>query len=115
MNGKLESPGETPFPFCVDVRDVAKAHVRAYQEAIASNQRYLTVSGTYSQQQLVDIMRKHFPSLEGHLPAGRTEEGEVVGGDNRKAIRDLGFAPRGLEETIVDTVNRLLEIENIGH
>ncbi|CAG8075009.1 unnamed protein product [Penicillium nalgiovense] len=115
MDAKLESPGETPFPFCVDVRDAAKAHVRAYETAIASNQRYLTVSNTYSHQQFVDIMRKHFPSLEGRLPAGRAEENEVAGGDNRKAIRDLGFAPGGLEETVVDTVKRLLEIEDSGH
>jgi nucleoside-diphosphate-sugar epimerase len=115
VDAKLESPGETLVPLCVDVRDAAKAHVRAYETAIASNQRYLTVSSTHSHQQFVDIIRKHFPSLEGRLPAGRTEESEIAGGDNRKSIRDLGFAPRDLEETVVDTVNRFLEIENIGH
>ncbi|KAF3019063.1 hypothetical protein E8E15_002754 [Penicillium rubens] len=115
MDAKLESPGETLIPLCVDVRDAAKAHVRAYETAIASNQRYLTVSSTYSRQQFVDIIRERFPSLVGRLPARRTEESEVAGGDNRKSIRDIGFAPRDLEETVVDTVNRFLEIENIGH
>ncbi|CAG8903357.1 unnamed protein product [Penicillium egyptiacum] len=50
MDAKLDTPGETPFPFCVDVRDTAKAHVRAYEKVIASNQRYLTVSNIYTQQ-----------------------------------------------------------------
>ncbi|CAI7634267.1 unnamed protein product [Penicillium glandicola] len=115
MNAKLDAPGETPFPAWVDFRDTAKAHVRAYQEAIASNQRYATSSGTFSMQQLVDIMRKHFPLLEGRLPTGRTEESEVIGVDSSKVIRDLGFAPRGLEETVVDTVNSFLEIEKTGY
>ncbi|KGO66768.1 3-beta hydroxysteroid dehydrogenase/isomerase [Penicillium expansum] len=115
IDRKLDVPGETPFPIYVDVRDAAKVHIRAYEEAIASNQRYATSSGTYSQQQLVDIMKKHFPSLKGRLPNGRTEESDVVGIDSSKARKDLGFAPRSLEETIVDTVHRFLEIEQIEH
>lgn len=74
--------------------------MRAYEEVIAFNQRYSTSSTSYTQQQFVDIMKKHFPSLERRLPAERTEESEIVGIDISKAIRDLGFAPRGLEEPI---------------
>lgn len=115
MKGKLDTPGETPFPFYIDVRDAAHFHTRAYEEVVASNQRYAITSGIYSQQQIVDIMRKHFPSLKERLPAGRTEESEVARVDISKATRDLGFAPRGLEETIVETVGCFLEIEQIGH
>ncbi|KAJ5956372.1 3-beta hydroxysteroid dehydrogenase/isomerase [Penicillium viridicatum] len=69
MDGKLDTSEETPVPICVDVRYTAKAHVRAYEEAIVFNQRYSTSSTAYTQQQFVDIMKKHFPSLERRLPA----------------------------------------------
>ncbi|KAJ5356973.1 3-beta hydroxysteroid dehydrogenase/isomerase [Penicillium concentricum] len=115
LDGKLDNLGKVLLPAYVDVRDSAKAHVRAYEEANASNQRYLISSGSLNLQQVADIMKKHFHSLVGRLPVGRTEERGVLIMDSSKAVRDLGFAPRGPDETVVDTVRRLLEIEATGY
>lgn len=113
MDEKLETPGETPFPVGIDMRDTAKGHVRAFEEVGASNQRYVVSSGTFTHQHWVDIVRKHFPSLKDRLPTERVEERAALGIDHSKAIRDLKFAPRPLEETVVDTVHRFLEIEMV--
>ncbi|KAJ5813119.1 3-beta hydroxysteroid dehydrogenase/isomerase [Penicillium robsamsonii] len=72
-------------------------------------------SWTITLQRFADIMKKHFPSLKGQLPVGRTEEHEVLGMGSSKAIRDLGLALRSLKETVVDTVHRRLEIEKTEH
>ena len=57
----LKDPGQAMFPVCVDVGDIATAHVRAYQEAAASNKRYAVSSSNCTNQQVVDIIREHFP------------------------------------------------------
>lgn len=52
--------------------------------------------------------------MRGRTPVGRPGSGvgaEVYGVDNGKARRELGMGFRGLEECVVDTARRLLELE----
>jgi hypothetical protein len=44
-----------------------------------------------------------------------TEKSEVVGIDIIQVIRDLVFAPRGLEETITDTPDYMIFIKNLDN
>jgi nucleoside-diphosphate-sugar epimerase len=113
MNENVANPGETSFSVSIDARDAARVHVRAYEEAGVSNQRDNVSSGTFTHQQWVDIMGNHFPSLEDRLPKGRLDKRVALGMDHSKAVRDLIFALRPLEKTVVDTVHRFLQIEQV--
>lgn len=113
INGSEKTVPETTFWAFVDVRDVAEAHVLAYENAEAANQRYFTVSGGYTFQMICDIIRKHFPEKRDLVPEGTPGEEypDVYKVDNGKARRQLGLSFRDLETTIVDMVKEFVEIE----
>ena len=97
----------------VDVRDVAEAHVRAYEARQAAGQRYSVAAGNFSYQQACDIIRKHFPELRDKTPKGNAGEAlpPVYRMDSSKAETELGMTFRGLEETIVDSVKSSVALE----
>lgn len=113
MNGSETSVPETSFFAFVDVRDVGEAHARAYESEIAAGQRYFTVSGGYTYQAIVDIIRKNFPEKRALTPVGETgaKYPDVYKVDNGKARGELGMVFRDLETTIRDQVREFLEIE----
>ena len=49
----------------VDVRDVAKAHIIAFENEDAKIKRILLNSGRFTSQSLVDIINDKFPDLKG--------------------------------------------------
>ncbi|KAL1644939.1 hypothetical protein SLS58_004010 [Diplodia intermedia] len=113
IKGDKTEPGDAAFPAFADVRDVAEAHLKAYEKEEAAGQRYFITSGTYSNQQVCDVIRKHFPELRNRVPEGTPGAplADMWGVDNSKAGRELGIKFRTLEETIVDNVKNLLELE----
>lgn len=102
----------------VDVRDVALAHVLSLTEPKASNQRILLVSGLITPQLVTNIIRKNFPQLHD-----RTEEGNPqqilpkgvhpTGWDTSRSFEIFGegWGYKGLEESLVDTVTSILDLE----
>jgi nucleoside-diphosphate-sugar epimerase len=91
-----------------DVRDVADLHIRAMAAPGAAGKRFIGVSDhpTISYLELAEILRQRFGSLATRVP---TEE--APGDDlprlvirNDRAKGELGWRPRSLETTIVDTV-----------
>jgi len=113
INGSEKSVPETSFFAFVDVRDVAEAHVLAYETPAAANQRYFTVSGGYTYQMICDIIRRNFPQKRESTPEGTPGERypDVYRVDNSKAKSQLGLAFRDLETSIVDMVKEFVEIE----
>ncbi|KAH7031528.1 uncharacterized protein B0I36DRAFT_363207 [Microdochium trichocladiopsis] len=109
FNGSETTVPTTSFWGFVDVRDLADAHVLAFETPEAAGQRYLTTTGNYSYQQVVDIIRREFPELQATTPEG--EAGAplppVYRIDNSKAKKELGIKFTPLEKTIVDTVKSL--------
>lgn len=112
----------------VDVRDVARAHVRAMEQPAAAG-RYLCAAGTISMREVVELLshagyaRFALPKLGLDCPAGdyavrlssyfqpkgvgsylRTHIGRTPRFDTRKIKQQLGLDFRSLEETIRDTV-----------
>ncbi|KAF2280104.1 NADPH-dependent methylglyoxal reductase-like protein GRE2 [Westerdykella ornata] len=95
----------------VDVRDVAEAHVAAMEKEDAANKRFFTTAGHFSNREIVDIVRKHFPQFKD-LPTDSTPGGDYPEGgkdavysyNNRRSIDVLGLRYRTLEESIVDAV-----------
>lgn len=99
----------------VDVRDVAEAHLKAYQLPEASGQRFFIVRGNFSYQQIADILREKVPEIKDRVPLGKPGSGlggvELYGVDNSKSQKVLGLKYHNLEDTIVDSARGFLELE----
>ncbi|KAF2761457.1 NAD(P)-binding protein [Pseudovirgaria hyperparasitica] len=101
----------------VDVRDVALAHVKAFEAPNAGNKRFfVTEGGHFNNRLIVDIIRKNFPEYESQLPSPDVKGGEypadgVFTANNKQSIEVLGLKYRKFEDTIVDTVKSL---QNVG-
>lgn len=107
-------PGNDHYSF-VDVRDVAQAHLRAFEVPQAGGHRFFVSKGYYSYQQFVDILREAIPEIKGRIPEGETgrriDAADVYGTEVERSERVLGLKYSGLNETIVDTARSLLELE----
>ncbi|OZJ04781.1 hypothetical protein BZG36_01840 [Bifiguratus adelaidae] len=94
----------------VDVRDTAKAHVRAIELGPkADGERLITVSGTYTWQRVVDILHKRFPEYSNRIPLGDPGKNyeTLCQTSGKKAANLLGIDYIGLEQMTVDTINSL--------
>lgn len=95
----------------VDVRDVAEAHVAAFEKADAANKRFFTVAGYFTNREISDIVKKHFPQFKD-LPSDSTPGGDypegglkaIYGYNNKRSIDVLGLKYKSLEEGLVDSV-----------
>ncbi|OZJ04763.1 hypothetical protein BZG36_01839 [Bifiguratus adelaidae] len=94
----------------VDVRDVAEAHVRAVERGDkADGERFITVKGSFTWQQVVDILHKRFPEYSKRIPQGEPGKNYETAcrTSGQKATDILGINYIDLEQTTVDTVNSL--------
>ena len=96
----------------VDVRDVAEAHVAAFEKPDAANQRFFTTAGYFSNREICNIIKKNFPQFKdlpsestpgGGYPKGTSDEG-LYGYNNERSIEILGLKYRTLEESIIDSI-----------
>ncbi len=109
-----EIPPTTVFLW-VDVRDLAVAHVKAMELPQAENKRFFVTAGTFSNREIVDIIRKRFPQFQSVLPSESAKGGEVpkdgaYSYDNSRAVEVLGLKWTALEDSIVDTVNSIKDL-----
>jgi nucleoside-diphosphate-sugar epimerase len=113
MNGSKTTVPDTSFFAFVDVRDVGEAHALAYENEEAAGQRYLVTGGSFTFQNICDIIRKDFPELRRKIPEGTPGAPlpAVYRVDNEKARKELGIKFRNLETTIHDQVLVFLELE----
>ncbi|KAF5370905.1 hypothetical protein D9615_009806 [Tricholomella constricta] len=103
----------TPFPVLCDVRDVAKAHVLAVQKEEAKNERFLTISHHFKNEQIIAIAAT-YPELRDNLPdvsSFKYDPGDHFGTDNTKIQTKLGMTFIPMEKTIRDTIDRLLVLK----
>jgi nucleoside-diphosphate-sugar epimerase len=98
--------------FWVDVRDVALAHVAAFERPDAGGQRFLCIAGKFSNRDIASAARKNFPELKDKLPSEEVKGGDyppvVPGYDNSRATEILGIAWIDLEKSTVDNIKSLL-------
>ncbi|KAH7380151.1 NADPH-dependent methylglyoxal reductase-like protein GRE2 [Pyrenochaeta sp. MPI-SDFR-AT-0127] len=96
----------------VDVRDVAEAHVAAFEKPNAANKRFFTTAGYFSNKELCQIIRRNFPQFKD-LPSDSTPGGDYPEGtpdkglyeyDNKRSIDILGIKYKSFEESIVDSI-----------
>jgi len=115
----------------VDVRDVAKAHLLAIKNP-KSRGRYITCNKTILMQELIVMLRKHYPNYKYpsadlacdigssllklgsyFQPAGtgsylRTNLGKIPQFDSSKVRQNLGIEFMDMETTITDTAKDLI-------
>lgn len=100
----------------VDVRDVAAAHIVAFEKEEAKNQRLLLSTGSFTDQTILDILHKDFPEQTKDLPVGTPgSDVELFKSkntiDNTKTRELLGFKLRTIEETVHDSVAQLYKMQ----
>ncbi|GEQ69535.1 hypothetical protein JCM33374_g3207 [Metschnikowia sp. JCM 33374] len=117
INGLLKLNKDSELPSnsgsAVDVRDVAKAHLVAFEKNI-ENERLILSDESFTTQDLLDILRENFASLKDKLPAGQPGSGKEASGkgssiDNTKTRETLGFPLIDLKTSVVDTVTQILK------
>ncbi|KAK7464326.1 hypothetical protein VKT23_006494 [Stygiomarasmius scandens] len=106
----------TGFPIGVDVRDVAKLHVRAVEEydGKAKERRYLAVGFEMFNSQIAKIVRAT-PEFAAHVKDVRNGGGDVpyehYATDSKDAEELLGASFISAQQSIADTARRLWELD----
>jgi nucleoside-diphosphate-sugar epimerase len=111
MNGTTEKVQSNGFWAYADVRDVARAHVKAYEHKEGG--RFLVTGGNFTYKQVVGVINK-VPGIDkGKVSQDdpQLEWPEVYKLDNSKARKELGIEFMSLEDSIRDTVLQLLQLE----
>lgn len=110
---KEKIPEVAPVALWVDVRDVAKAHIRALEEPSAGGQRLFTTPGWFTHREVVEIVRRKFPEYEDKLPGPEVKGGDLPPKDKSFKINNdatkklLNFEWISLEKSITDLVESL--------
>lgn len=104
----------TDFGGFADVRDVAAAHLAAYEKEQAAGKRFL-VGQHFEYQSAADAIRNDFSELKSRVPqgtfgAGKTAELYVLDGSEAEKVLGIKYTP--LEISMRDTVQALLDAEN---
>ncbi|KAI8581783.1 hypothetical protein K450DRAFT_231169 [Umbelopsis ramanniana AG] len=103
--GKVDlTAGNGQMPY-VNVEDVALAHVRAIERGSeTSGERFILSADTYDPQQIVDILRKHYPERKEIIPEGTPGKYPPHDQtfDGSKATKALGIQYKDLETSLVE-------------
>ncbi|KAK7705509.1 hypothetical protein SLS57_010043 [Botryosphaeria dothidea] len=103
-------------PLWIDVRDLARAHVEALLRDAAGGKRYTPVSPQpFSFGLAARIVRERFPG-RARTPGAAPAEDEALPGpsyglDGATAAKELGLEYRPFEQTVVDLVAQMEELE----
>ncbi|RCK67829.1 putative NADPH-dependent methylglyoxal reductase GRP2 [Candida viswanathii] len=114
LNPEDEIPANTGY--FVDVRDVARAHLVAFENDDAIEQRLLLTNERFSNELIAHIISSNFP--ETNSPKGdvvKSEEqlqADPWTSDTSKTEALLGFKYITLEDSVIDTVEQLLSVSD---
>ena len=100
------------------MRDVAKAHLVAFEKDL-KNERLLLSSEKFTGQDLLDVLNSSFESLKNKLPIGNPGTGKEQAkktalADNSKTREILGFPLIDLKTSVVDTVAQILKARGLN-
>jgi nucleoside-diphosphate-sugar epimerase len=97
----------------IDVRDLAVAHVNAIELSEAAGKRIFVTAGYYSNKEIAESVKRHFPEYKNNFPPGVIESDmpkDIYKYDNRQSREILKMDYRTLDECVRDTVVSLNEI-----
>lgn len=110
-----------------DVRDLAELHILAMENDAANEQRFIAESEEITMPQMAKLLKQQFPDykvstrvipdfiirvmarFQAPMKVLNTMIGLKYHRDNTKAKKVLGWNPRSAEETVIDTVNYMIE------
>ncbi|KAK6462768.1 dihydroflavonol-4-reductase [Scheffersomyces coipomensis] len=99
-----------------DVRDIAKAHILAFEKEDAVDKRIAVYSTRFQYSEFVDIIRRNFKEYDAKLPVTETLPADhfdnFVKFDDSKSRKILDFEYIKLEKTIVDLIAQVLAYQN---
>ncbi|KAL6927869.1 hypothetical protein ACO0SA_004492 [Hanseniaspora valbyensis] len=107
--------GTNYYGFCIDVRDVARAHIEPLLNSEKFNgERLYMVTGTYGEQDIVDTLNT-IPELKGKIAVGTPHrdddiQNRIAKCDNSKTRKLLGFEFISVEQSILDTAQQVLKV-----
>ncbi|MDT3445847.1 aldehyde reductase [Pseudofrankia sp. BMG5.37] len=130
MNGKLPAIPQLTVGV-VDVRDVADLHVRAMAVPAATGERFLATAGVMSLPEIASLLRTRLGPAAHRVPTRTAPDwairlgarvnprfativpdlGAVREASSAKARDVLGWRPRPIEETIMDTAAGLADLD----
>jgi nucleoside-diphosphate-sugar epimerase len=102
----------------VDVRDVADAHIRAMATPAAAGLRFLAVADgpTISYLEIADVLRRRLGPLAVAVPSEEAPGADlphpIIHNDRARTV--LGWRPRPIETTIVDTAESLRDLGQLA-
>ncbi|KAH8914523.1 NAD(P)-binding protein [Atractiella rhizophila] len=109
---------EDRLPLLSDVRDVAEAHVRAFQVPEAKGHRFIVSNGAILWRDLVKQLGDQRPELKDRLPNIpsdlKPENRTLSRLDSTPAREVLGLKFTGVMKTFNDSIDELLEREKKG-
>lgn len=99
--------------FAIDVRDVADAHIFAFEKDEAIGKRFLLSTGGFTEQTILDVLHKEFPEFSEKYPIGNPgSDKERLAGqftvDNSWTRNVLDFKFKTVEESIRDSAAQIL-------
>ena len=127
IDGSLPGLPQFGWPL-VDVRDIADLHVRAMRSPAAPGQRFIGAGQFYWMADIARVLRERLPEVARKVPKLQLpnwlvklssrfdpivrdrlfelDKERPVSSD--KAIRELGWSPRGNDDAIIDTAKSLI-------
>ncbi|KAE8361228.1 hypothetical protein BDV27DRAFT_167122 [Aspergillus caelatus] len=113
FNGSSTEIPSVILPVFADVRDVAQAHLSAFESEKGAGERFIVSNGGYTYQEMCDILRSIVPEVRDKVPIGRpgNYEAAVIKVSNNKIKTILGITFHTLQETVTDTAYSLLALE----
>lgn len=117
VNEILKLNVDSPIPKikgpCIDVRDVAKAHLAAFENENTKNQRLIISYERFTSQGILDIVRETLPDLRSSLPIG-TPGGQIEASrntciiDNSRTKTLLGYNFIPLKKTVTESIEQAI-------
>ncbi|CCH60583.1 hypothetical protein TBLA_0D00750 [Henningerozyma blattae CBS 6284] len=101
----------------IDVRDVAKAHLAAFQRENTVGKRLVMSNGPFSSQTICNVIHKDFPQYDGKI-APVAKDTDVDNGnvsfvlDNSATKKLLGWEFISLQKSVDDTVAQIAQVKN---
>ncbi|KAG8832105.1 methylglyoxal reductase (NADPH-dependent) gre2 [Serendipita sp. 399] len=117
FSGEMKEIEPSSSPLWVDVRDLATAHLRAYERPDAGGKRFFIVADElYSNQDIADIFRKNFEIFNDRIPVGTpgkgfdAKPGTIYTHDNSRSKAALGMTYLPFETCATDAGRSILEL-----
>jgi nucleoside-diphosphate-sugar epimerase len=116
-SGKDAAMPEPRVPSEVDVRDVAYTHVAALERMVDTNERYLIAAGSWSHQEIADIVHasETIPEqIKNTTPVGTKGKSlpEHFQIDSSKAEKELGVTFIPLKKTVEDIALQFVKLQD---